>query len=216
MGLKPSENADIAVVDQIRYGVNKNGDNVNILQCWYRGELVKYYESESGKISALNLKKGDIVSFSLNSVNEIKSVERKFYPDDYVYSEGESAAKANFNNGKKYAGCISKLWPIEKNKDTSYNSCLYYGVITARDGNIIKIKANVDDDYEWVHSTQKPFNEIIGNISNLKAAYVYDSAEDTVRLATSADFLDGEYVGDGTKVVCQVGSSKLSYVVIFK
>lgn len=216
IGLAPSENAVIALVDEIHYGLNEDGDEVNILLCWYKGELVKYSEAEYGKIAPLDLKRGDIVAFSLDSKNEIKSIARKFYPDDYAYPEGESAAKANFNVGKKYAGCISKLWPIEKNKDTSYNSCLYYGIITARDGNIIKIKANVDDDYEWTHKTQEPFSEIIANLSNIKAAYVYDSDSDKIRLATSADFLDSEYCGEGSKVVCQIGSSALLYVVIFK
>lgn len=201
IGLTPSYGNSFIVVDEVMDGINTNEDSVQIIKCWHNGKLVEYAESKPGVASPLNLSKGDIIALTLTADGEIKSVVKRFYNETLPSTP---------------SGSISLSKPIgPNNQNPSWNSCFYYGTVKAREGSIVKIKLNAPDNYVY-DQFQEDYKEILVNLSNVKDMYLYDSSDDTVRVATSSDFLDEETTGQGVRVVLKMGNYNVRQAVILK
>lgn len=197
-------NESFFIVDKVIRGLNRYEEPVNIVCGLYKGNYVEYPEQSEGIIESANLKRGDILCLMLSSGNEIKKIERRFYngerPEDAPYNS--ISIDVPMGPGNNY----TPYWDI----------FMVYGTVTAKDGNLIKVKA---DTSRGQTLTQPDYETIVINLNGSKTKkYIYDSEEDEVRIADNSDFVDAESAGSGaaSTVVYRVSSGDVHDIVIIK
>ncbi|MBP3361624.1 MAG: S-layer homology domain-containing protein [Clostridia bacterium] len=197
-------NESFFIVDKVIEGLNRYDEPVSILCGYYKGIYAQYPEQSDGIIESANLKRGDILCLMLSSGNEIKKIERRFY-------NGERPEDAPYNS-------ISIDVPMGpgSNNTPYWDIFMVYGTVTARDGNLIKVKA---DTSRGQTLTQPNYETIVINLDGSKTKkYIYDSVEDEVRTAENSDFIDAESAGSGaaSTVIYRVSSGDVNDIVIIK
>ncbi len=197
-----SEGARMFVVDRVTRIADENGDAKNCLYGLYKGEEVSYTEGEEGIIAAADLKRGDIIALKINSSNQIKEIEKKFYPVTRPstasdYSISPEAPQVGSPYSRRYYG---------------------YGTVGYREGVMARIDIDVTDKIN-TGLTNTLYTEMLANLtSEILDLYVYDSVEDRVYLGSADDVIDAATVGasDASKVFIYAKEGNIYDMVVFK
>lgn len=160
----------LMLVDEYETAVNAEGDVVTRVSGLYDGRM-QTFEAYDNSVALSTLSQGDVITLTLTSGNKIKSFRKMFY-------EGAKPEGA-------VSSAISTLEP--QNGDVDGELYLAYGkAMSLKDGRMI-LKP----------STSIPYEQIMVSVNSGDLdVYVYDSAEEEIRLSDYRSIMDAKTAGE--------------------
>lgn len=187
--------AKLFVVDEVSKMLNDNGETKNCVSGVYDGNYVTFSEYTDGLLEGLDLKFGDITAVELNSKNQIKRMEKRFYNGE---KPSGAPARAISTGEPQYGGPYSDIYYA-------------YGYISNRKSAFATAELN--------HATGSTYSKIMINLKaeNLKI-YVIDNDNDEIRTGNESDVSDAATVGaaQASRVFLSGNEGNIKEMVVFK